>query len=132
MMNPLIPFLVAIPLAGAFLTMILGRFIPGIPRYMALVNSALYSPSSASGRCLPVERLSVYNLGGWEPVNGVPIGIYLIHDGFSALVLCIISCIGLMSVIYSISYMARYTSENYFYCTLLPYDSRNERGRSQR
>ncbi len=40
-MNPLIPLLVAIPLAGAFLTMILGRFIPGIPRYMALATLLL-------------------------------------------------------------------------------------------
>jgi multicomponent Na+:H+ antiporter subunit D len=54
-------------------------------------------------------------MGGWEPVNGVAIGIHLVHDGFSALVLCIISFIGLLSVLYSVSYIARYTSENYFY-----------------
>jgi len=115
MMNPLIPLLVAIPLAGAFLTMILGRFVPGIPRYLAMATMLLLAFISF---WLLIDRggaSSVYTLGGWEPVNGVPIGLYLVHDGFSALVLCIISFIGLLSVIYSVSYMARYTSENYFY-----------------
>jgi multicomponent Na+:H+ antiporter subunit D len=115
MMNPLIPLLVAIPLAGAFLTMIVGRFITGIPRYMALTTLLATAFISfwllLAGEASP----SVYIAGGWEPVNGVPIGIHLVHDGFSGLVLCIISLIGLLSVIYSISYMAWYTSENFFY-----------------
>ncbi len=115
MMNPLIPLLVAIPLAGAFLTMILGRFITGIPRYMALATLLVLTFISFWLLVEGGTASSVYTLGGWEPVDGVPIGIYLIHDGFSALVLCIISVIGLLSVTYSISYMARYTSENYFY-----------------
>ena len=37
MMNPLIPFFVAVPLAGAFLTMILGRFTTHISKYLATV-----------------------------------------------------------------------------------------------
>ncbi len=115
MMNPLIPLLVAIPLAGAFLTMILGRFIAGIPRYMALATLLLLTFISFWLLTAQGAASSVYTLGGWEPVDGVPIGLYLIHDGFSALVLCIISLIGLLSVIYSVSYMARYTNENYFY-----------------
>lgn len=114
-MNPLLPLLVAIPLAGAFLTMIIGRFIPGIPRYMALATLLLLTFISIWLLVEGGTASSVYTMGGWEPVDGVPIGLYLIHDGFSALVLCIISVIGLLSVTYSISYMARYTSENYFY-----------------
>jgi multicomponent Na+:H+ antiporter subunit D len=115
MMNPLIPLLVAIPLAGAFLTIIAGRFIAGIPRYMALATTLLVA--FISFRLLPGGEgdPSVYIIGGWEPVKGIPVGLYLVHDGFSALVLCIISLIGLFSVVYSFSYMARYTSENYFY-----------------
>jgi multicomponent Na+:H+ antiporter subunit D len=115
MMNPLIPLLVVVPLAGAFLIMILGRFITGIPRYMALATLLIVVFISFRLLIEGGTSSSVYILGGWEPVDGVPIGLYLIHDGFSALVLCIISLIGLLSVIYSVSYMARYTSENYFY-----------------
>lgn len=115
MMNPLIPLFVAVPLAGAFLTMILGRFITGIPRYMALAVLLFLAFISFWSLTTGGDASSVYTLGGWEPVDGVPIGLYLIHDGFSALLLCLISLVGLLSVIYSVSYMARYTSENYFY-----------------
>ena len=48
-------------------------------------------------------------------MNSIPIGIYMVMDGFTAIVLCIINLIGFLSVFYSISYIARYTSENYFY-----------------
>jgi len=115
MMNSLIPFFVAVPLAGAFLTMILGRFTTRISKYLASVVLIITAFISFWSLFTTGETVSVYKVGGWEAVNSVPIGIYLVLDGFSALLLCVISCIGLMSVIYSISYMARYTSGNYFY-----------------
>ena len=114
-MNPLIPLFVIIPLTGAFLIMILSRFIRNFDRYFAsfvlllLVIISFYFLFSTG------EKVTVYKVGGWEPVNGVPVGIYLVLDGFSTLVLCIINLIGFLSVFYSISYMSRYTSENYFY-----------------
>jgi multicomponent Na+:H+ antiporter subunit D len=39
----------------------------------------------------------------------------MVMDGFSVLVLCIITIVGFLSVFYSISYIKRYTSENFFY-----------------
>jgi len=115
MMNPLIPFFVAVPLAGAFLTMILCRLSSHISKYLATAVLLFVAFISFWSLFTTGETVSVYKVGGWEAVNSVPIGIYLVLDGFSALLLCVISCIGLMSVIYSISYMARYTSGNYFY-----------------
>ena len=115
MMNPLIPFFVAVPLAGAFLTMILSRLSSRISKYLATAVLLFVAFISFWSLFTTGEAVSVYKVGGWEAVNSVPIGIYLVLDGFSALLLCVISCIGLMSVIYSISYMARYTSVNYFY-----------------
>ena len=114
-MNPLIPLFVAVPLAGAFLTMILGKFFAHISRYMAMTTLLFLVFISFWQLIAGGGTSSVYMAGGWEPVNGIPIGIYLVHDGFSALVLCIISLLGLLSVVYSISYMAKYTSENYFF-----------------
>jgi multicomponent Na+:H+ antiporter subunit D len=114
-MNPLIPYFVAVPLAGAFLIMILGRLNTHISKYLATVVLLFLAFISFWSLFATGETVSVYMVGGWEAVNSVPIGIYLVLDGFSALLLCVISCIGLMSVIYSISYMARYTSGNYFY-----------------
>jgi multicomponent Na+:H+ antiporter subunit D len=115
MMNPLIPLFVAVPLAGAFLIMILGRFIRHFDRFVAslillfLVIISLYAIVSSGGSS------SVYKVGGWEAVNNIPIGIYMVMDGFSVIVLCIVNLIGFMSVIYSISYISKYTSENFFY-----------------
>ena len=57
----------------------------------------------------------MYKVGGWEPVNRVPIGIYMVMDGFTAIVVCIINLIGFLSAFYSISYIKRYTAGNYFY-----------------
>src|SRR4030042_164300 len=114
-MNPLIPLFVVIPLAGAFLIMILTRFIRGFDKFLAslillaLVVLSLYSLITTG------ENLSLYKVGGWEPVNRVPIGIYMVMDGFTVIVLCIINIVGFLSVFYSISYIKRYTSENLFY-----------------
>jgi multicomponent Na+:H+ antiporter subunit D len=114
-MNPLIPLFVVVPLAGAFLIMILGRFIRDFNKYLAslvllfLVIISFYSLFSTG------TNVSVYKVGGWEPVNKIPIGIYMVLDGFTAIILCIISLIGFLSIFYSISYISRYTSENYFY-----------------
>lgn len=114
-MNPLIPLFVAVPLAGAFLIMILGRFIPFLNRYLAAAVLLFLAFISFWLLITGGSETSIYKMGGWGLSDGVPIGIYLVHDGFSALVLCIISFIGLMSVIYSMTYMHRYTSGNNFY-----------------
>jgi multicomponent Na+:H+ antiporter subunit D len=114
-MNQLIPLFVVIPLAGACLIMIIGRFIKEFNKYFTslilffLVIISFYSLFTTG------ENLSVYKVGGWEPINKIPIGIYMVMDGFSAIVVCIINLIGFLSAFYSISYIKRYTGENYFY-----------------
>jgi multicomponent Na+:H+ antiporter subunit D len=114
-MNPLIPLFVIIPLAGAFLIMILGKFFKVFPKFFTsfillfLVVISFYSLITLGADSL------VYKVGNWEPVNKIPIGIYMVLDGFSAILVCIISLIGLLSAFYSISYINRYTGENYFY-----------------
>jgi multicomponent Na+:H+ antiporter subunit D len=114
-MNPLIPLFVVIPLAGAFLIMILGRFISELNKYLAsfilliLVIISIYSLATTG------KNLLLYKVGGWEPINKIPIGIYMVMDGFTVIILCIINIIGFLSVFYSISYIKRYTAENYFY-----------------
>ncbi|MCJ7820668.1 MAG: hypothetical protein MUP53_05655, partial [Bacteroidales bacterium] len=114
-MNPLIPIFVAAPLAGAFLIMILGRYVKNLNKYFA--SAILLFLLIISFYCLITtgDSVAVYRVGGWNPVNGIPIGIYMVLDGFTGIILCIINLIGFLSVFYSISYISRYTSENYFY-----------------
>ncbi len=114
-MNPLIPLFVVIPLAGAFLIMILGRFIRNFNKYLASLILLFLVVVSFWSLFTTGSNVSVYKVGGWEAVNSVPIGVYMVMDGFTTIVLCIINLIGFLSVFYSISYIARYTSENYFY-----------------
>jgi multicomponent Na+:H+ antiporter subunit D len=114
-MNPLIPLFVVIPLAGAFLVMIAGRFSRQINKYLASVVLLLLALLSLYSIMFREESLSLYKVGGWEPVNRIPIGIYMVMDGFTVIVLCIINVIGFLSVVYSISYINKYTAENYFY-----------------
>src|SRR4030043_1958518 len=114
-MNPLIPLFVVSPLAGAFLIMILGRFIRNFNKYFASLVLLFLVTISFYFLFTTGSKVSVYKVGGWEAVNSIPIGIYMVLDGFTALILCIINLIGFLSVFYSISYISRYTSENYFY-----------------
>ena len=114
-MNPLIPLFVVIPLAGAFLIMILGSFIRHLNKYLASLVLLFLVAVSFYFLFTTGSKVSVYKVGGWEAVNSIPIGIYMVLDGFTAIVLCVINLIGFLSVFYSISYISRYTAENNFY-----------------
>lgn len=114
-MNPLIPLFVVVPLAGAFLIMILGRFFSEINKYLASLILLILVIFSIYSLVTTGKNLYIYKVGGWEPINRIPIGIYMVMDGFTVIVLCIINIIGFLSAVYSISYIKRYTAENYFY-----------------
>ncbi|MBN2762719.1 MAG: hypothetical protein JXR41_06490 [Bacteroidales bacterium] len=117
-MNHIVPFYIVLPLAAAFLISILGRFIKGFSKVTAgfifftlLCLSFFYIFSGD-------HSTIVYNIGGWEPVNNIPIGIYLILDPFSGFMLCIINTMAFLSALYAVSYISLYTGENYFYTLL--------------
>jgi multicomponent Na+:H+ antiporter subunit D len=114
-MNPLIPLFVITPLAGAFLIMIIGRFIDEFNKYFTSLILLFLACISFYFLFTTGEKIFVYKVGGWEPINRVPIGIYMVMDGFTAIVICIINLIGFLSAVYSISYIKRYTAGNYFY-----------------
>jgi multicomponent Na+:H+ antiporter subunit D len=114
-MNPLIPLFVVIPLSGAFLIMIIGRFTEELNKYLTAL--VLLFLACISFYCLFTtgDKIFVYKVGGWEAIDRVPIGIYMVMDGLTVIVLCIINLIGFLSAVYSISYIKRYTAGNYFY-----------------
>jgi multicomponent Na+:H+ antiporter subunit D len=114
-MNPLIPLFVVTPLAGAFLIMIVGRFIKEFNKYFTSLILLFLAGMSVYFLLTTGENVIVYKVGGWLPINRVPIGIYMVMDGFTAIVVCIINLIGFLASFYSISYLKRYTDENYFF-----------------
>ncbi|MEA3460641.1 MAG: proton-conducting transporter membrane subunit [Bacteroidota bacterium] len=114
-MDVLIPLFVAIPLISAFLIVLLGKLVKGFHKVfapltlLALLLMALYVFSGLGQTSL------TYTMGAWSTEGGIPIGIYLVLDGFSVIMLCIISLIGTIALIYSISYISKYTAESNYY-----------------
>jgi len=114
-MDALIPLFVAIPLISAFLIVLLGKLLKRLHLWLApltllallLLSLYVFVPAG--------ESVLSYDMGGWGKLKGLQVGIPLILDGFSRLMLCIISLIGTIALLYSLSYIRKYTSENYFY-----------------
>jgi len=114
-MEALIPLFVAIPLISAFLIVILGKLVHGFHKIFApftllvlLVFVILLFTRQAS---IPMT----YTMGGWGLEKGLPIGIFLVLDGFSILMLCIVNVIGFIAMFYSLSYISKYTAESNYY-----------------
>lgn len=114
-MNTLVPLFIIVPLGLAFLTPILQKLLPGIAKYLTplgllfLVVLTLCFVLTNNGESI------TYTVGGWEPIKGIPIGIHLVLDGMSWLILLIINTIGFLTAFYSISYLNKFTGEGYFF-----------------
>ena len=106
------PLMVAIPLAGGFLIPILGR-LTGSRRSAAILPIAM----AAAVLVLAVAMLAGSNgtvvlwIGGWK----FPIGISLLADGLSRLMLVIIAGVSLLALLFSMDYMRQYTSPALYY-----------------
>jgi len=111
-----IPLFVTIPLCAAFLMPILGRFFKNIPDILANSTNLILFFLSLVNIGLP---LTVYKVGGWGAIGGIPIGIYMVLDGFSILMLLIINLIAFLVTIYSVKYMEKFTDKTKFYTLFL-------------
>ena len=114
-MDALIPLFIVIPLISAFLIMLLGKLVKGFHRYfaplilLALLLMALIAFLNLGGSSIQ------YAVGGWGLEKGIPVGIFMVLDSFSVLMLCIINLLGFIALFYSFSYIAKYTAESNYY-----------------
>jgi multicomponent Na+:H+ antiporter subunit D len=113
-MNSLIPLFVIIPLGTAFILALLGRVIKGVCKVL-LPISMLSLLLLTLHFILNSKGTLVYQVGGFMPEKGIPIAIYMVIDGLSKLLLLIVSLIGFLTIIYSLSYTKQYTAERKFY-----------------
>jgi len=106
------PLTVAIPMLFAVLILITGKFWRGVGSYLGPLASiiTLYLSFVLLG-----VKDTTYIMGGWIP----PIGIVMVLDGLSKLMLIIINVIAFFSIIYAISYMSKYTAQFKFYALFL-------------
>jgi multicomponent Na+:H+ antiporter subunit D len=114
-MDALIPLFVAIPLISAFLIIILGKLVNGFHRLWAPLTLLLLLVLAIIEFVNLDSSSVVYTLGGWSLEGGYPIGIFMILDGFSVIMLCIINLIGFIALFYSLSYINKYTAEENYY-----------------
>ena len=112
----IIPLFIALPLGAAFLLPILGKRSKKVPDILVnLINLTLLVLS-----LMVINRgVAVYKMGGWEPFKGIPIGIYLVLDGLSILMLLIINVVGFLATLYSVNYMEKYTDKTRYYTLFL-------------
>ena len=114
-MDQLVPLFVIIPLAAAFLIPVIGKFLDGFQKALSSVVFLFLSVLAVYFVCSGLTTPIAYAIGGWSPVEGIPIAIYLVADGLSIFILLIINVIAFLVSLYAISYLKRFTAHNNFY-----------------
>jgi len=113
-----LPLFVAVPLGAAFLTPIISRFWKQWADWITVLSSGFLMLLSLYMIRL-ADQTIIYNAGGWQPVDGIPIGITMVADGLTVIMLLIVNVIGFLVTIYSINYMNHYTEKGKFYTLFL-------------
>ncbi len=98
-----LPVFVAIPLVTAFLLPIFGRKGKSVATLLA--NLACSSLLVLAVVCIGQSR--VYEIGKWS----IPLGINLVLDGLSGLLLLAIGVVSTAAMLFSVRYMEQYTAK---------------------
>ncbi|HOK40930.1 MAG TPA: proton-conducting transporter membrane subunit [bacterium] len=112
-MNNFLPLFVAVPLFISFLIQLLNKLPDVIADWLALLSTLFLAIISIY--LIRTNEILIYQMGGWQP----PIGINLVFDSFTGVLLTIISLITCLIVIYSFSYMEKFTEKKKYYSLLL-------------
>lgn len=112
MIAAMLPLFVVIPLAAAFILPIIEKLHASdkLSDTIAVVATAIILVGSI--QLLAADSL-VYWVGEWSPSS--IIGINLVADGLSKLVLLIVSTVSFLATLFSLVYMRRYTSKGLYY-----------------
>ena len=119
--NHLLPLFVVVPLGAAFLIPILSRVWRGFPDWMG--NGVTLFLMGMSIWAVQFSQSGLkYFAGGWDGVSGGVtkiLGIALVLDGLTVLMLLIINIISFLVTMYSINYMTHYTDKGKYYTLFL-------------
>jgi multicomponent Na+:H+ antiporter subunit D len=111
----ILPLFVAIPLGVAFFIPMVGRKRPRLCDTLANVTALALLVMAIS----VVGKSGIYWVGGWVPRLGIPMGIDLVLDHVSVLMLITVNLISFMSTLYSVQYMDKFTAKARFYSLFL-------------
>ncbi|MDO8525233.1 MAG: proton-conducting transporter membrane subunit [Candidatus Omnitrophota bacterium] len=108
----LIPYLLLIPLAAAFLIPVVGKKMKNSSEALALIASfALAIFSYMLAGAVITHKVLVYKAGNWMP----PAGITLVADSLSAFILATVNTVAFFVALYSVEYIKKYTDTWKFY-----------------
>src|SRR4030043_1850932 len=103
-MNVPLPVFIAVPLVTAFVLPVLGK--KGKDAATILANLATISLLVLA--ITTIGHSAVYEVGKWS----IPLGINLVLDGLSSLLLLTVSVISAASMLFSTRYMEQYTAKS--------------------
>jgi multicomponent Na+:H+ antiporter subunit D len=107
----LLPWMIAIPLGAGFA-------LPLMPKERPRVSNVLANAATLALLLLCVSMMghrSGYPVGGWQP----PLGINLVLDGLSWLMLSIVAVVSFAATLFSTRYMDRYTGRPKYFALFL-------------
>ncbi len=112
-MDRLVPLFVVLPLAGAFLVPLLAKLWRGLTDITANLVGAVLVGLSVYGlvHLATGSPAVVYKMGGWMP----PLGITLVYDSLSALVVLITNLVGFPALLFSVRYLDKFTGRWRYY-----------------
>ncbi|MBN1805515.1 MAG: hypothetical protein JW837_09705 [Sedimentisphaerales bacterium] len=114
-----LPVFVALPLATAFLLPLFGKkgksvatFLANIAAISLLAMTVYFIIGIARG---DISLPQVYIVGKWP----IPLGINLVLDGLSLLLLLAVSTVSVAAMLFSTRYMEQYTAKSKFLCLFM-------------
>ncbi len=107
---PLATF-VAVPLVAAFALPLFGKRGKSAATFLANVVTIFLLCCAISS----IGRTAVYEIGKWP----IPLGINLVLDGLSCLMLLAISTVSAAAMLFSTRYMERYTAKSKYLCLFM-------------
>ncbi len=102
-MNVPLPMFVVVPLVVAFVLPVFGRGLKPVATWLANLVTIFLVVLAVSS----VGTSGVYEVGGWS----IPLGINLVLDGLSSLLLLAISVVSAAAMLFSVRYMEQYTAK---------------------
>lgn len=108
-----LPLFVAIPMAAAFLIPLLSKVWQGFADILANMAAAALLGLSVLGLAYVAGGTSplVYYMGGWAPA----LGITLVFDSLTALVVLAVNIIGVTALLFAVRYIDSYTGRWKFF-----------------
>lgn len=100
-----LPLFVAVPLTASFIVPLFGNKTKSVAT--GLANAATTALLVLAIYVLMTGQTGIYKLGQWS----MPIGINLVLDGLSGLLLLTISIVSFAAMLFSIRYMEQYTAK---------------------